>query len=86
MTTFAVEANTKESPFTISAAESAAGGNTPPIFVTRSQLYYWSAKWQSSERESLADLREGRFQTFPTGLSAAQHLIEDDPGDDVAEE
>jgi hypothetical protein len=50
----------------------------PPLFVPRSQLYYWTKEWQAGEAEALEDLREGRSRTFPNGTAAADFLLSDE--------
>jgi hypothetical protein len=49
-----------------------------PLFVPRSQIYYWSATWQDGERDALGDLGAGRYRIFQSGADAADWLLSDD--------
>lgn len=35
-----------------------------PFSIPRAQTYYWSARWQRAERDSLADLAAGDYVEF----------------------
>jgi AbrB family looped-hinge helix DNA binding protein len=37
---------------------------TPFVAVKRSQVYFWTQRWQASEREAEEDLRNKRYETF----------------------
>jgi AbrB family looped-hinge helix DNA binding protein len=51
---------------------------TPKALIDKSQAYFWTAEWQSAEREASADIAEGRVQEFDdvedlvAGLKAAR--------------
>jgi antitoxin MazE len=51
---------------------------TPKTLIDKSQAYFWTAEWQTAEREASADIAEGRVQEFGTvdelvaGLMAAR--------------
>lgn len=36
----------------------------PKVAIDRSQAYFWSQRWQQSEREAEADLQNGLYQDF----------------------
>jgi antitoxin PrlF len=36
----------------------------PQVVIERSQLYFWSDRWQDGERETDEDLRAGRYEDF----------------------
>ncbi len=46
---------------------------TPKKLVDKSQAYFWTRKWQESEREAEEDIKAGRGKTF----TRANELIED---------
>jgi hypothetical protein len=60
-------------------ASARASGETAglrvPLFVPRSQLYYWTKDWQDGESEALADIAAGHVSRFPTGADAASWLL-----------
>lgn len=64
------------------SANATAAKRTAPLFVPRGQLYYWSNPWQVGEDDSLRDLAEGRFRTFPDGSAAAAWLLTDEDEDE----
>lgn len=37
---------------------------TPVVAVKRSQVYFWTKRWQAGEREAEEDLRNKRYETF----------------------
>lgn len=40
-----------------------------------SQRYYWSARWQRDERESLREIERGNVRRFANPLNAARWLL-----------
>jgi len=36
----------------------------PQVVIERSQLYFWTNRWQEGEREADEDLRAGRYKDF----------------------
>ena len=46
-----------------------------PLFVPRSQLYYWTREWQDGEAEALREIAEGKCRTFKDGSAAAAWLL-----------
>ena len=42
-------------------------GQRPPLFVSRDELFYWTAAWQAGERESSAELKAGQARRFASG-------------------
>jgi hypothetical protein len=50
-----------------------------PFAVPRAQLYYWSARWQADEHESLAEMKRGEGCEFDSMLDALKWLF--DPED-----
>ena len=59
---------------------SAGPSREVPLFVPRSQAYYWSEEWQEGEAKSLRDLAEGKVRRFGSGAEAARWLLADDAG------
>lgn len=51
-----------------------------PTEIPRGQVYYWTARWQSDEAESLAELQQGEGIRFESGRDAVRWLLE--PGND----
>ncbi len=51
--------------------------NMPPS-ISRSQRYYWTAKWQSEEAESVAEISAGRVERFTSGRDAIAWLLSAD--------
>ncbi len=51
---------------------------TPKTLIDKSQAYFWTPQWLASERETSADIAEGRVQAFDNiddlvaGLRAAR--------------
>ncbi len=39
-------------------------GQRPPLFVSRDEFFYWTAAWQTGERESAAEFRAGQGRRF----------------------
>jgi hypothetical protein len=58
------------------------GRGRPPLFVPRSQLYFWTRSWQAGEAEALRELADGEFFTFSDGTAAAEWLLDDAPEDE----
>lgn len=52
----------------------------PPLMIPGSEAYYWSAKWQAEERESLEALDSGERVVFDSDDPAdlARWLLSDD--------
>lgn len=50
---------------------------TPPA-IGRGQAYYWSAKWQTDEQETVDALERGEGRTFATGQEAIRWLLSND--------
>lgn len=46
-----------------------------PLSIARDQLYYWTARWQEGEAESLADVAEGRSREFDNFVDLASYLL-----------
>lgn len=55
-----------------------ADRRTVPLFVPRSQVYYWSAAWQQDEAEALRDIAAGDVRRFASGADAAAWLLSDE--------
>jgi hypothetical protein len=73
----------RQSSVRLSDANTAATGRgRPPLFVPRSQLYYWTRSWQAGEAEALRELAEGDFLTFSDGTAAAEWLLDDESEDE----
>ena len=53
---------------------------TIPFAIPRSQLYYWTARWQDDEREALAELARGEGREFKSAADAIRWLL--DPEDE----
>jgi AbrB family looped-hinge helix DNA binding protein len=45
----------------------------PKRLVDKSQAYFWTKKWQESEKEAVEDIKAGRVKTF----DSAEELIKD---------
>lgn len=50
------------------------GGDVPP-FVPSDQLYYWTAKWQADQNESLRELEAGHSRLFTSADAAILWLV-----------
>jgi hypothetical protein len=66
-------------------APSAASNNPPqqqvaglPFSVPRSQLYYWTTRWQEDEQASLDELARGEGRSFPNAAEAIRWLLAPD--------
>jgi hypothetical protein len=46
-----------------------------PVVIPADQAYYWSEKWQTSQRRALADLEAGRSRRFSTVDDALLYLF-----------
>jgi hypothetical protein len=46
-----------------------------PVFIPADQAYYWSIRWQESERKALADIAAGRARTFADPTEAVRYLL-----------
>ncbi len=46
-----------------------------PAFIPADQAYYWSIRWQESERKALADIAAGRARTFADPSDAVRYLL-----------
>jgi hypothetical protein len=51
-----------------------------PFAVPRSQLYFWTAKWQEDEGASLDEMNKGEGREFECAADAIRWLL--DPEDD----
>jgi hypothetical protein len=60
------------------AASGQDAGLRLPLFIPRSQLYYWTREWQSGEAEALDDIVHGRVRRFSSGTDAAAWLLADE--------
>jgi hypothetical protein len=85
MTTAAVYPSTTSSSFslatfvTIPSPDAAVAPPVGyPVSVSHSQLYYWSAKWQHDEGESLAEIDTGEALRFSNGRDAIRWLLSSD--------
>jgi hypothetical protein len=45
-----------------------------PLFITRSQAYYWTREWQEGEAEADEELRRGEARTFDAPGEALRWL------------
>ena len=50
---------------------------TPPA-IGKGQAYYWSAKWQADEQETVDALERGAGRTFASGKDAIRWLLSND--------
>ena len=46
----------------------------PQTTIARSQLYFWTRRWQEGEREAEDDIRAGRLQEFEDIEDALSYL------------
>lgn len=49
-----------------------------PLFIPRSQAYYWTREWQEGEAEALAELERGEGVVFEDPKEAVRWLNSDD--------
>jgi AbrB family looped-hinge helix DNA binding protein len=49
----------------------------PKMAIDRSQVYFWTKRWQLAEREVEDDLQAGRYQDFNSMDDLIQSLQED---------
>lgn len=73
----------ESAPLRPSAIASDAPFTSPagfPESVPRDQLYYWTAKWQSDQNESIRELETGNSRLFTSAADAIEWLVE--PTDD----
>ena len=47
-----------------------------PISIPADQVYYWSRRWQESERKAREDLASGRSRVFSDPTDAVHHLLQ----------
>lgn len=52
-----------------------SGAHSMPISIPSDQVYYWSYRWQESERKAREDLVNGRSQVFSDPTDAVRHLL-----------
>jgi len=52
------------------------GGSSMPVSIPAEQVYYWSYRWQQSERKAREDLANGRSRVFSDPLDAVRHLLQ----------
>jgi len=45
-----------------------------PVLVAGDQAYYWTARWQADERESVQALKRGEGQTFESAADLVAWL------------
>lgn len=45
-----------------------------PLYVPRSQAYYWTKEWQAGEREAQREIDEGRARRFDNPRDAIRWL------------
>jgi hypothetical protein len=72
------EATTDVSVTASAKASGEGAGLRVPLFVPRSQMYYWTKDWQDGEAEALADIAAGRAHLFSSGAAAAEWLSRDE--------
>jgi hypothetical protein len=58
--------------------QDAPAGTRIPLFMPRSQAYYWSIDWQVGELEALREIAEGDVRSFGSGAAAAEWLLKRD--------
>lgn len=46
----------------------------PKKLIDKSQTFFWTSKWQATEREAQADIDEGRVQEFASVDDLVAHL------------
>ena len=49
-----------------------------PLAIGIGQAYYWSAKWQADEQETVDALERGEGRTFASGQDAIRWLLSND--------
>jgi hypothetical protein len=49
-----------------------------PASIPEDQAYFWSNRWQRSERAAEADLAAGRYRDFADAGEAIRHLLDGD--------
>lgn len=52
------------------------GPHVVPVSIPRDQVYYWSHRWQESERKAREDLANGRSRVFSDPTEAVRHLLQ----------
>jgi hypothetical protein len=58
-------------------SENVKPSSTIPAFIPTHQTYYWSSRWQESEKRALDDLASGRAKTFADPSDAVRYLLGD---------
>lgn len=53
-----------------------AGVRSMPVSIPADQAYYWSYRWQESERKAREDLANGRSRIFTDPMDAVRHLLQ----------
>lgn len=53
----------------------AEGVRGMPVSIPSDQVYYWSYRWQESERKAREDLANGRSRVFSDPTDAVRHLL-----------
>jgi len=73
----ATGAGTRWSTFAAAASNFRSGGavRLMPVSIPSDQVYYWSYRWQESERKAREDLANGRSQVFSDPIDAVRHLL-----------
>jgi hypothetical protein len=57
--------------------ETASNARGPVLSVPRSQLYYWTRRWQEDEAEAVAELERGEGVGFDDPRDAIRWLLDD---------
>jgi hypothetical protein len=67
-----------ESSVTIGVGAPITAGKRPPLFVTRDELFFWTAAWQKGEAESRAERDAGQIRRFDNGAELLDWLRSDE--------
>lgn len=75
--------NAEQTEASVPAYEAASTSMRPdryriPLFIPRSQLYYWTRAWQQGEADALDDIAAGRVRRFQSGADAARSLLDEE--------
>ena len=65
-------------PFIETTSSKSTAGRRVPLFVPRSQAYFWTSRWQEGEAEALNEIAAGTVRRFSSGAEAANWLLSDD--------
>ena len=55
--------------------------HTPPRWIPRDQLYYWTPEWQEGEKQTDEDLAAGNYKDFANAEDAIEWLLDDEEDD-----